>query len=916
MDRMTYNSFNSLRTTDNCQRGSLLNAYALEGSADLEHNVVNVDGRSTVACVTNLLSSAECKEIINSGNQYGFNNMMGKYTRSQRSNSRLLILDRKLATNLWQSLEPEITALLSENSLSCQPLGFDVSRGEWALHGLNEAFRVNKYSATSNEFFSVHKDAQFCPNADRRSLFTLLIYLNDDFSEGTTNFYFPKKSERDSILNGVGKDMTVQDEIESFGGLDKGYNKFEIKPSAGKAVIFSQNIIHESIPVTKGTKFILKTDVMVRRLDKSYGFAVSEAEKSDYLLCLNHFREAQNNELAGNKESAGNLYERALSIRYCYPMALKSDNFASKSADTCMKGLYLLPSVIWCHIFDFLSDRDIENIVQAFPDLYCVQRTWDERRYKMDEKYSKNIPAFIPSVQHQRGICTRLKFNDHLFFTENEEGCIRVSAMYAFYLLGHKWDDSFYTVRYNPETQEVFGVALKSLLADVFYNRPCFGSVYAVHQQDPLHRNTRNDFMASVDRTYMTLRHGAQFVGGSFEDKFSVNIKWLGVSEEAISKHLQEMSEIVDSDSFELYRDSLRNLVSEEAGGSSVQNDVHRLRDIDDLGHYYDSADTFSDSSDVDSIHNGDLYDFQKDELDRQILEAAKEKILTGNKSTNELIFFDSDSYDAIKLPCAPFFKILTEYRAQLSATMPYTRKHASSTSCGPNSALIELPIDKLEYIFESNQCFSPYEVYLNEMLDAVIPNYSYRRYRGSGVAAAIIADVEKHTRIERNSLCFCLLGQTGGFGSKYLHSANKPKCYNHLVFDFSSHEIVVSKIGDSEERNEVAGNDNVDAERAYVPSTCTRCCLFNDVIKRFSRWELVKMKNVFEYVVDIAPIVTETTPFNHASCQCVTPAFEVNECHNIQDYPHLDHIHIVGGMKIETNEVFVWTFYGGIVAL
>ena len=846
----------------------------------------------------------------NNSQQYGFSSMIGKYTRSQRNNSRLLILDRKLSTNLWEILKPEITALLSDSgkSLSCQPLGFDVSRGEWELYGLNEGFRVNKYSATSHEFFSVHKDGQFCPNADRRSVFTLLIYLNDDYSEGSTNFYFPKKSEEEIILEGIGKDMTVQDEIKSLGGLDKGYNAFEIKPSAGKAVIFNQNILHESLPVTKGTKFILKTDVVAKRIDKSYGFAVSEAEKSDYLLCLNHFREAQNYELEGDKESAGKLYERALSIRYCYPLALKSQNLRSKSADTDKKGHCILPIVIWSHIFGFLSGRDIESIVQAFPDLYPVQKSWEEMRFKRDEQYCENCPAYIPSVQDQYGIYTKFKFNDYIFFSENEEGCIRVSAMYAFYLLGHHRDDSLYTVRYNPETQEIFGVALKSLLTDVFYNRPCFGSLYAVHQQDPRNKNMVDDFMASVDRTYMTLRHGSQFVGGSFEDKFSVKIKWLGVSEDAISKHLQEMSETLDSDSFKLYNDSFRELLNAGPDVSSVQNDALGLRDRRDLDHNVDSDDSDSDA-DADSDPDQRYFHYPDDDggLERKMLEATKERILTGNTSTNELISFYR--YDMLSIPSAAFFNILMSYRAQLAAGHPYTPKYSQSIP-----RCIERPSYLIFELLNSEELLSPHDLYLSKVLDACIEDESIDD--PIGVSAAIVSDIKPHMRIGRNSICVCF--REAGSGSKYLHNANRPACYNHLVFDFSSHEIVASKIRDSEERNEVAGNHNEQAERAYVPKQCNRCdkCIFSNTIKRFSKRELVKLTNIFEYVVDVAPILRTTDPFNHALCQCLVPAFEMEECHNIQDYPHLDHIHIVGGVNVGTNEVFVWTFYGGIVAL
>jgi hypothetical protein len=97
-------------------------------------------------------------------------------------------------------------------------LGFDVTRGVWDVHGLNEAIRINKYSGERKGYFGPHKDAQFCPNGDERSIMTLLIYLNEDFKGGETCFYFPK----DATLSSKG--MTIKEEIKSHVGLKKGIN--------------------------------------------------------------------------------------------------------------------------------------------------------------------------------------------------------------------------------------------------------------------------------------------------------------------------------------------------------------------------------------------------------------------------------------------------------------------------------------------------------------------------------------------------------------------------------------------------------------------------------------------------------------------------------------------------------------------
>ena len=77
-----------------------------------------------------------------------------------------------------------------------------------------------------------------------------------------------------------------------------------------------------------------------------------------------------------------------------------------------------------------------------------------------------------------------------------------------------------YTVRYNPDTQDVCAVALESFLTDAFYNRRCYGSFYNVCQQDPKRKDPKKDLEACVDRNYMLLRHGAEFVGVELPDSF------------------------------------------------------------------------------------------------------------------------------------------------------------------------------------------------------------------------------------------------------------------------------------------------------------------------------------------------------------------------------------------------------------
>ena len=60
----------------------------------------------------------------------------------------------------------------------------------WAYHravGLNERFRFYRY--TEGEYFNWHGDGSFLRSDGERSLFTAMLYLNDGFEGGTTDFW-------------------------------------------------------------------------------------------------------------------------------------------------------------------------------------------------------------------------------------------------------------------------------------------------------------------------------------------------------------------------------------------------------------------------------------------------------------------------------------------------------------------------------------------------------------------------------------------------------------------------------------------------------------------------------------------------------------------------------------------------------
>eukprot|EP00112_Aurelia_sp_Birch-Aquarium-sp1_P025325 Seg837.2 transcript_id=Seg837.2/GoldUCD/mRNA.D3Y31 product="hypothetical protein" protein_id=Seg837.2/GoldUCD/D3Y31 len=880
MNGYIYDGSKSLRTTDGCLKGPLLKSYKHDSKISLEYEMIHAKGRSFVATVDNVLNPEQCKEIITNSKQENFKSMLEKYRYCQRNNSRVLILDDEFSSTLWETLEPAVNAILTENNIPTQPLGFDVSRGDWKLHSLNSGFRINKYTAEEKQFFSAHKDAQYCPSGDRRSLSTVLVFLNGDFEGGLTKFYFPKRSDEEILSKGICKDKTVDEEIRNFGGLEEGYNSFTITPSVGKAVIFSHNILHESTLLEKKTKYILKTDVMVNRQDKSYGFVVSEDEKVDYLQCLNLFREAQSLELAREKEKAGDLYERALSIRYCYPMALKTERNATQNENNNSWDNYVLPGHIWHRIFDCLSGKDIHNFIRAYPEFAFEQLLWEEHRFEHDERESEESPLYIPIVEEQKGIYTRFRFKDDRFFFDNEEACIRVVAMYSLYLLGHKVEDQFYTVRYNPETQEVCGVALKSLLRDVFLNRPCYGSVYAVMQQDPNSKNVAKDFEASVDRSYMTMRHGAQFVGGAIGDEMKVRLHVNDVPEEAVAKIIEEAErerkqnkekrQLSHSNYFVLPNTErylkFKKKSDLEAAKTTLLPD--KMNDISEE-HLAKVLQTIPDKRKREELRHfaswwgsGRFSGLDDDDLDQfRVIEAIKD-------SLSERLL-DGCTYIGKAGYCALQVSIPAEMRSMFYGEW---QKNCKYSYHDWNSFIDE--VGESDYNISGDS--SAKDLYMSDMIDVCS--------RTPGVSAAIVSKVWPPAEDEeRRSICRCEL------------KCDEKLCYNHLVFDFSTHKLVVTKFEESP--NEI---------NAYPPDESS--CLYKSVFKPddFD-------KALDHYKVDISPILDDGIGFNHAGCTC---NIMMEECNLIDFYPELNHIHVLRSGLVEPNEIVFWTLYGGIVAL
>ncbi len=186
-----------------------------------EHTVID-DG---VFTVSNIFSHQECQALIARAEAIGFEaasvrTSVGPQMLPQiRNNERVNLLDVDLANQMWHRVERFLP--LVDNCISC---------------GVDSQLRFYRYMP--GQQFKRHKDGAVTNARGESSKLTYLVYLNDDCQGGSTIFsdYYEVNGKREKV-------------------------EFTITPVAGTALLFRHERWHAGSPVTKGSKYVLRTDI-------------------------------------------------------------------------------------------------------------------------------------------------------------------------------------------------------------------------------------------------------------------------------------------------------------------------------------------------------------------------------------------------------------------------------------------------------------------------------------------------------------------------------------------------------------------------------------------------------------------------------------------------------------------------------
>jgi len=176
--------------------------------------------------VPSLFSPEECAGILDSAKDGPWlaatvNAESGRVVDTRiRSSSTAVLRNPALAEELFGRVRPHVPERMTTE------LG---GRGRVPFHiaGIFLPLRIYRYEV--GQHFGLHQDQSYSGEGGARSLLTLMVYLNEGFSGGETDF--PEQSR-------------------------------SIVPKTGDALLFQHMLLHAGRPVLVGTKYVLRSDVL------------------------------------------------------------------------------------------------------------------------------------------------------------------------------------------------------------------------------------------------------------------------------------------------------------------------------------------------------------------------------------------------------------------------------------------------------------------------------------------------------------------------------------------------------------------------------------------------------------------------------------------------------------------------------
>ena len=204
-------------------------------------NIINLPGEENkdklAFTIDNFLSKKECDDILikiekNNFQKAPIGNNKKNIDLGFRNNSRTFIEDLDFSKKLFNKFK------------NLEIIPKNMTNNVYKLSSLYKHTLFYKYE--KGEYFKEHYDNEK-KDGNKKSFFTVLIYLNDDFDGGETTFITYK---RNLIKNKIKNEKILT----------------PIIPKKCKLLVFNHNILHEGSLLINGSKIVLRNDIMYEKI--------------------------------------------------------------------------------------------------------------------------------------------------------------------------------------------------------------------------------------------------------------------------------------------------------------------------------------------------------------------------------------------------------------------------------------------------------------------------------------------------------------------------------------------------------------------------------------------------------------------------------------------------------------------------
>lgn len=243
----------------------------------------------------NVLSKEQCEYLVSCTERTGYTYWDSREEKRTdfRNAYTIEVTEKDIAAYIWAKMKPFMNFDVEVNESSGERWQRDLE-GFWEPYNTNENILFARYNPGGH--FAPHTDGYNVLDCDRRSMYSIVLYLNDCHEGGGTRFYHDDQKAH-LVLDSNGRFTGKEEHVLGI-----------VDPIMGSCCVFFHNILHEGVAVgINSSKYIIRSDIMYIRKDPILKSAVDRA-------AFEMYQQAEELSNQGLPEEAMPLYRKAVKM--------------------------------------------------------------------------------------------------------------------------------------------------------------------------------------------------------------------------------------------------------------------------------------------------------------------------------------------------------------------------------------------------------------------------------------------------------------------------------------------------------------------------------------------------------------------------------------------------------------------------